>query len=92
MQVQEEVFNEDSTKCPSCGREYPENQVAEIKKNFEDSKAERLKNYKNKGEIFAKQLKSLNESYEKTKSNSFDSDTCDKFRNNQGRRLQVLHH
>lgn len=65
--VQEEVFDKDSTVCPSCGREYPKDKVDEIKKNFEDGKAKRLKDYKDKGLTYASKLEKLQNEYEEAK-------------------------
>lgn len=55
-EVQSEKLDENSTKCPSCGREYPKEQIAQMKKDFEDGKAKRLSEYKAKGEEFAKKV------------------------------------
>ena len=59
--VQNEVFDESSLKCPTCGREYPSEEAEQMRKNFEESKSKRLADYKKKGETFSKQLDSIKE-------------------------------
>lgn len=48
--VQDEVLDEKDLKCPTCGRTLPDNEIEEIKTNFESSKNERLNSYKARGE------------------------------------------
>ena len=48
--VQDEVLDEKDLKCPTCGRTLPDNEIEEIKSNFESSKNERLNSYKARGE------------------------------------------
>lgn len=62
-----EVFDEECTVCPSCGRAFPKEQVEEMKKSFEDGKTKRMDDYKSKGEVFARQLEKLNKAYEDAK-------------------------
>lgn len=40
--VQSEAFNENSTVCPTCGREYPAENVEQLKSAFNTRKSERL--------------------------------------------------
>lgn len=63
--VQDEVFDESSLKCPTCGREYPTEDSEKMKKDFEDGKSKRLADYKKKGETFAKQFDVTTEKYKK---------------------------
>ena len=62
--VQDEVFDEGSTKCPTCGREYEADRISEIKRDFENGKTKRLKDYKAKGETFSKQLELQKKDYD----------------------------
>lgn len=62
--VQDEVFDENETVCPSCGRPFESDKIDEMKKSFEDGKAKRLKDYKSKGETFSKQMDSLKKKLE----------------------------
>ena len=48
--VQDEVLDEKDTCCPTCHREFAAEQIAEIKNNFNASKAKRMQTYKLKGE------------------------------------------
>ena len=48
--VQDEVLDESELKCPTCGRELPDNEIEEIKSNFAVSKNERMNAYKARGE------------------------------------------
>lgn len=57
--VQDEVLNESDTICPTCGREYDKDRIAEIKADFESSKNERLNSYKSRGETYSKKLKDI---------------------------------
>ena len=66
--VQDEVFDESSTVCPTCGRSYNKADVDEMRAKFEKSKTERLADYKKKGETYSKQLKKLEKEYEENKS------------------------
>jgi chromosome segregation ATPase len=57
--VQNEVLDESDTKCPTCGREYDKDRIAEIKADFESSKNERLNSYKSRGETYSKKLEDI---------------------------------
>ena len=57
--VQNEVFDESSTVCPSCKRPFDKSEIDRIRKDFEDGKAKRLADYKSKGETFAKKYADL---------------------------------
>lgn len=48
--AQDEVLDEKDLKCPTCGRTLPDNEIEEIKANFESSKNERMNSYKARGE------------------------------------------
>ena len=63
--VLEETFDENTLKCPCCGRKYSSDKADKMKQTFEDSKAKRLNDYKSRGETFAKQLDSVQQKYEK---------------------------
>ena len=65
--VQDEVFDEESTKCPTCGRDYEPERIAEIKSDFEEGKTKRLTDYKKKGETYSKQLDALQKDYDGSK-------------------------
>ena len=62
--VQDEVFDEESTVCPSCGRSFPADEVETMKKSFEESKKKRLDEYKSKGEELSKQYDALTKEHE----------------------------
>lgn len=66
-EVQNEKLDENSTKCPSCGREYPKEQIAQMKKDFEEGKAKRLSEYKSRGEHFAKRVEEVQKKYDESK-------------------------
>lgn len=63
--VQDEVFDESSTRCPSCGRSFADDEIEDMKKQFEKSKSTRLIDYKSKGETFSKQFEKLTTEYDK---------------------------
>jgi len=61
--VQNEVFDESSTVCPSCKRPFEKSEVDRIRKDFGDGKVKRLADYKSKGETFSKKLTDLEDKY-----------------------------
>lgn len=65
--VQDEVLDESDLKCPTCGRELPDNEIEEIKANFESSKNERLNSYKARGEESKAEIERINNDIEGTK-------------------------
>lgn len=65
--AQERVFDESSTVCVSCGRPFPEDQIEEMRKTFEEGKTKQLADFKSKGETFAKKLETLKKKYEENK-------------------------
>ena len=54
-QVKASKFDESKTVCPTCKRRYSEKKVAEIKENFEDSKARELEKITANGKKYATQ-------------------------------------
>lgn len=62
--VQDEVFDKDSLKCPTCGREYAPEDQERMQKDFEESKKKRLDEYKSKGEELSKQYDALTKEHE----------------------------
>ena len=70
--AQQRVFDESSTVCVSCGRPFPEDQIEEMRKTFEEGKSKQLADFKSKGETFAKKLESLKKKYDE-KQSSYDS-------------------
>lgn len=62
--VQEEVFDKDTLKCPTCGKPYSKDEADKMKKDFEESKAKRLADYKKMGESFSLQYEGLKGEYD----------------------------
>lgn len=62
--TQDEVFDKDSTVCPTCGRSFPKTEIEDMKKRFEESKTKRLADYKKMGETFSNQHEALKKEYD----------------------------
>ena len=62
--VQEEVFDKDTLKCPTCGKPFSKDETDKMKKDFEESKAKRLADYKKMGESFSLQYEGLKGEYD----------------------------
>lgn len=62
--VQNEVFDESSTVCPSCKRPFDKSEIDRIRKDFEDGKAKRLADYKSKGSTFSCKFTDLEVHYD----------------------------
>ena len=57
--VQDEVLDEESTKCPTCHREYDKDHLDEIKADFEESKSKRLNEYKKRADEINKTISDI---------------------------------
>lgn len=53
------TFDEDSIICPTCGQEMPEDKAAEIRKDFDSKKAEKLNSINKTGQAISKELNEL---------------------------------
>ena len=63
-QIQNEVFDEESLKCPTCGREYAPEDQENMRKSFETGKAERLASCEKMGKMFSLQYDGLKGEYD----------------------------
>lgn len=67
------VVNQDLKACPTCRREFPEEEVAgkiaELEENFKARQVENLKNLRNRGQEIASELEDLEEQHKQSLEN-----------------------
>ena len=63
---QDSVLDEDSTICPVCKREYDADKISEIKAEFEENKAKRLKVIEESGKTLKAEIKANEEGLKST--------------------------
>lgn len=65
--VNAEKFNELTTVCPTCHREFPAEDIERLKSNFAQNQAERLTVIETDGKAIAQKIKEIEEHIEKLK-------------------------
>lgn len=65
--VNAEKFNELTTVCPTCHREFPAEDIERLKSNFAQNQAERLTVIETDGKAIAQKIKEIEERIEKLK-------------------------
>lgn len=72
--LNDKVFDENTTVCPVCGRAYETDKIDEMKKHFEESKIAEFKNLNERGKNLKNGLEDLEAALRKTEGNKRDTE------------------
>lgn len=63
--IRSRAMPHDETVCPTCGREFPSDRIAEVEKEFNDRKSRDLDRTKKKGDLLNAEIKSTRDKIDK---------------------------